>query len=98
MLDGTSRIHPGAVWQRHHPGLQRDPIAALHDLPGVDRIRDLGRIQELHMEQGCDPQRVLRTLVSRAAVTSFNIVRPSLHDIFVRIAGPAAVEEEANVA
>ena len=76
-------------------GLSTDGgLAALHDLPGVDRIRDLGQIQELHMAPGCDPQRVLHTLVSRTAVTSFNIMRPCLHDIFVRIAGPTAVEEE----
>lgn len=73
-------------------------LPALHDLPGVDRIRDLGQIQELHMAEECDPQRVLHALVSRTAVTSFNIVRPNLHDVFVRIAGPAAVEEEANAA
>jgi ABC-2 type transport system ATP-binding protein len=68
-------------------------FAAVQDLPGVDKIRDLGQSQELRMAQGCDPQQVLRALVSRTSVTSFSIERPSLHDIFVRIAGPAAEEE-----
>ncbi len=63
-------------------------FAAVQDLPGVDKIRDLGQSQELRMAQGCDPQQVLRALVSRTSVTSFSIVKPSLHDIFVRIAGP----------
>jgi ABC-type uncharacterized transport system ATPase subunit len=48
------------------------------------------------MATGCDPQKVLRTLVSRTRIASFSVVQPSLHDIFVRIAGPQP--EEARVA
>jgi ABC-2 type transport system ATP-binding protein len=70
-------------------------LTAIGDLPGVERIKDLGQVQELRMDRGCDPQDVLRALVARARVTSFTLTRPSLHDIFVRIAGPAAEEEEA---
>ncbi len=70
--------------------------AMLGDLPGIERIKDLGQVQELRMAPGCDPQQVLRTLVSRTRVTSFSVVQPSLHDIFVRIAGPQP--EEARVA
>lgn len=70
--------------------------AALAGLPGVEKIRDLGQIQELRMAQGCDPQLVLQALISRTRVSSFSIAKPSLHDIFVRIAGPAA--EEVQVA
>jgi ABC-type uncharacterized transport system ATPase subunit len=46
------------------------------------------------MALGSDPHQMLRTLVERTRVASFSIVKPSLHDIFVRIAGPAAEEEE----
>ncbi len=94
VLDGTLEAiqnHYGSDTIRVSTG---GGLAALQGLPGVDRIQDLGQVQELRMAQGCDPQRVLHTLVSRTAVTSFNIMRPSLHDIFVRIAGPAAEEEE----
>jgi ABC-type uncharacterized transport system ATPase subunit len=48
------------------------------------------------MERACDPQQVLRAIVARTSVTSFAVVKPSLQDIFVRIAGPAA--EEVRVA
>ena len=65
----------------------------LDGLAGVEKMRDLGQVQELRMARGCDPQQVLRTLVERTRVTSFAIVKPSLHDIFVRIAGPEAGEE-----
>ena len=66
--------------------------AALQNLPGVERVRDLGQVQELRMVQGCDPQQVLQTLMNRTRVSSFSIAKPSLHEIFVRIAGPAAEE------
>jgi ABC-2 type transport system ATP-binding protein len=69
-------------------------LAAAGDLPGVEKVRDLGQVQELRMLRGCDPHEVLRTLVERTRVHSFSVTRPSLHDIFVRIAGPAAEEAE----
>jgi ABC-2 type transport system ATP-binding protein len=64
----------------------------LGDLPGIEKIKDLGQIQELRMAPGCDSQQVLRTLAARARVSSFSVVKPSLHDIFVRIAGPQPEE------
>lgn len=70
-------------------------LPSVQDLPGVEKIRDLGQVQELRMAQGCDPQEVLRTLISRTSVTSFSIVKPSLHDIFVRIAGPAVEVDQS---
>jgi ABC-2 type transport system ATP-binding protein len=66
----------------------------LDTLPDVERVRDLGQVQELRMAPACDPQRVLQTLIGRTRIHSFSIMRPSLHDIFVRIAGPEAAHEE----
>jgi ABC-2 type transport system ATP-binding protein len=66
--------------------------SALGALPGIERIKDLGQVQELRMAAGCDPQQVLCTLASRARISSFSVVKPSLHDIFVRIAGPQPEE------
>jgi ABC-2 type transport system ATP-binding protein len=68
--------------------------AAMVGLSGVERVRDLGQVQELRMALGCDPHKVLCELVGRGRVSSFSVVKPSLHDIFVRIAGPGS--EEAN--
>ncbi len=64
----------------------------LGELPGVELIQDFGNMQELRMTNGCDPQRVLATIMSRAHVRHFELAKPSLHDIFVRIAGPKARE------
>jgi ABC-2 type transport system ATP-binding protein len=60
----------------------------LRGLPGVTSIRDLGRVQELQLDRTTDPQGILAALIARGRVRSFEITRPSLHDIFVRIAGP----------
>ena len=66
----------------------------MHGLPNVEKVRDLGQVQELRMARGCDPQEVLRTLLGRTRVSSFSITRPSLHDIFVRIAGHEVAEAQ----
>jgi ABC-2 type transport system ATP-binding protein len=60
----------------------------LDRLPGVQSLTDFGQTQELRLSPGADPQRVLAALVERAPVLHFELTRPSLHDIFVRIARP----------
>jgi ABC-2 type transport system ATP-binding protein len=64
-------------------------------LPGVARVNDFGRLQELRLTPGADPQALLRQLVARGPVEHFEITRPRLHDIFVRIAGAPEVETDA---
>jgi ABC-2 type transport system ATP-binding protein len=64
----------------------------LRELNGVEKINDFGKEQELRLAPGCDPQDVLKRIVSRARVDRFEMAKPSLHDIFVRIAGPEAAE------
>jgi ABC-2 type transport system ATP-binding protein len=61
----------------------------LDDLPGVLKVTDFGRWQELRMERGSDPQTLLIQLMRRGPVRHFELARPTLHDIFVRIARPA---------
>jgi ABC-2 type transport system ATP-binding protein len=64
----------------------------LAGLTGVDRVNDHGRLQELRLRDGADAQQVLREILQRTDVLHFELARPSLHDIFVRIAGPEALE------
>ena len=73
--------------------LQFDPpTMPLDDLPGVGRVNNRGQLQELKITEGCDPQEILAAVMSRAKVRHFELASPSLHDIFVRIAGPEAEE------
>jgi ABC-2 type transport system ATP-binding protein len=69
-----------------------DGVAALQNLKGVEKINDYGQVQELRMAPDCDPQEVLAAIMARTRITSFDIVKPSLHEIFLRIAGPEARE------
>ena len=63
--------------------------AVLRALPEVTSVNDYGQLQEVRC---ADPQALLAALVARARVQHFEITRPSLHDIFVRIARPTAAE------
>jgi ABC-2 type transport system ATP-binding protein len=55
-------------------------------LSGLKAVRDLGRYQEVQHDG--DPQELLQRLAAKTRVHLFEVTRPSLHDIFVRIAGP----------
>jgi ABC-2 type transport system ATP-binding protein len=61
-------------------------------LNGVDRVTDFGKMQELHLTSEANPHEVATAIMQRTEVWSFEIAKPSLHDIFVRIAGPEARE------
>jgi ABC-2 type transport system ATP-binding protein len=60
----------------------------LDDLPGVAKATDFGRWQELRLAPGGDPQALLALLMERGRVRHFEVTRPTLQDIFVRIARP----------
>lgn len=60
--------------------------AALADLPDVECVNDFGQLQEVRLKG--DPQAFLSRLAARTAVYHFEVTRPSLQDIFVRIAKP----------
>lgn len=64
------------------------PRSELAAVRGVQRVVDMGGYQELQV--GGDPQDILQQLVARGRVNFFEVAQPSLHDIFIRIAGPGA--------
>jgi ABC-2 type transport system ATP-binding protein len=57
--------------------------AFLRGLPGVTVVSDSGRFAEMRLTDGADPQSILREAASKLRVSRFEIVEPSLHDIFV---------------
>jgi len=94
VLDGTLN----AIQNRYGGDLLRvraENGAALADLRGVERINDFGRFQELRLAPGCDSQEILREALARTRVHGFDIVKPSLEDIFLRIAGAKAGPADA---
>jgi len=60
--------------------------AALAGMPDVESVNDFGQLQEVRLRG--DPQAFLSRLAARTAVYHFEVTRPSLQDIFVRIAKP----------
>jgi ABC-2 type transport system ATP-binding protein len=62
----------------------------LAGIAGVERVNNFGRLQELRVVRGIDTQAVLAELMQRGRVRHFEQANPSLHDIFIRIAGPEA--------
>jgi ABC-2 type transport system ATP-binding protein len=69
---------------------------ALDGLEGIEEINDQGNAQEVRWRG--DPQALLETLMSRTRISHFEVARPSLHDIFVRIAAPENAPEVASLA
>ena len=55
----------------------------LAGLPGVREVSEFGRYVEVRMAEGGDPQAVLREAAARLRLSRFEVVEPSLHDIFV---------------
>jgi ABC-2 type transport system ATP-binding protein len=87
VLDGTLE----AIQDAHGSDTIRvrmDGATELNGLPGVQHVADFGKLQELQLCPGADPQCVLAGLMDRGAVRHFELTRPSLHEIFVRIARP----------
>ena len=90
VLDGTLR----EIQDRYGSDTVRLKIeggaGALRGLAGVAEVRNHGRFQELHLAPGADAQALLGAILGRTGVRHFELGKPSLHDIFVRIAGPEA--------
>jgi ABC-2 type transport system ATP-binding protein len=85
VLDGT----PEGIRSAHGSELVRFESAEAaqlsRPLPGVKLTQRIGSVSELTLEPGADPQRVLAELMKQVRVVRFEVARPSLHDIFVRI-------------
>jgi ABC-2 type transport system ATP-binding protein len=69
-------------------------VASLAGVTGIESVNDHGNFQDVRFAG--DPQALLRALVDRTDVLQFEVTKPSLHDIFVRIARPS--EEDLRAA
>jgi ABC-2 type transport system ATP-binding protein len=60
---------------------------------GIEKIHDFGQTQELRLTPESDHQAILKEIMQNNTLLSFEIMKPSLHDIFVRIAGAKEVQD-----
>ncbi len=66
--------------------------AGLDRIAGVEKVHDFGQAQELRIAHEADPQDILKELMKANTLLSFELMKPSLHDIFVRIASAKEVD------
>lgn len=66
-------------------------------LPGVLEQVDRGRSKDLVLSKDTSRREILQTLMSAGDVEHFEMVKPSLHDIFVSIAKPSVSEPTKGV-
>jgi len=63
----------------------------LGTLPGVARVDAYGSYSEVRLDDGANPQDIFRAIAGRLRVSKFEIVAPTLHNIFIEKVGGAPV-------
>ncbi len=66
---------------------------ALDGIKGIEKINDFGQVQEVRLSPKADSQAILTDIMNRSRVLRFEVTRPSLQDIFIRIAAPDRKED-----
>lgn len=64
----------------------------LKEIPGIEKVNNYGKIQEVKLKMDADPQKILGAIMKKAKILKFEITKPSLNDIFIRIASPERKE------
>jgi len=68
--------------------------AILRDNSLVKRADDSNRFFEIEMTPGADPQQLLKRIIeSGASIQRFEMIQPSLHQIFLQKVGATGIEE-----
>jgi len=75
-------------------GINQHGEPPVPEFAGISDIRFDGRYHRFRMDDPNRIQEILCQLSSHRTVSHFEVVKPSLHDIFVQIAGPSAEEEQ----
>lgn len=66
--------------------------AVMQNIRGVEKITDFGQIQEIRINKDADTQEIISEIMHRTRVFRFEVTKPSLNDIFIRIASPEKTE------
>ncbi|MEM8736353.1 MAG: ATP-binding cassette domain-containing protein [Planctomycetota bacterium] len=64
---------------------------------GVAEVVDRGRFYDIVLDDLSQKNRILQTLATERDVVRFEVIKPSLHDIFVSIAKPELASQESEL-
>jgi len=67
--------------------------AFLESIPGIENMHRSKRYVEINMTEGHDPQRLLEIVTGRVQVRRFQVMEPTLHNIFIDQVGPGSDQE-----
>ena len=68
----------------------------LKDLPGVERMQHYERFVEVNLNDGHHPQQLLEAAVGRLQVRRFEVMEPTLHNIFIDQVGRTPDEKTGS--
>lgn len=64
------------------------------NVPGVSHVDDFGKYQELRLSSGADVKHIIQHLTNSGTLYHFELAKPTLQDIFMRIVGKDVLETE----
>ncbi len=104
MIAGATKVLDGTVSEvkaasgRREVAIRYEGSGAFLDAPGlVDRVSDHGRYVEVRMADGADAQDLLRRAVAdEVRISRFELIEPSLREIFIEKATRAGLGAEAR--
>jgi ABC-2 type transport system ATP-binding protein len=64
--------------------------------PSIIEVKDRGNHLELRLQDQADPQRILHLAAAGARISRFELMEPSLEEIFIRAVGNHAVQEKTD--
>ena len=89
VLDGTlESIQDQYPANRIRTAFNSDQPSEMPFVNGISEIEKNGRFYEFTVDNPIDSNAVLAQIASQRSICHFEVIKPSLHDIFVRIARP----------
>ncbi len=79
-----------ASYGKNHVQMQYEGDPALEDSALVQSFNNYGNYVEVRLKPGADAQELLRLASSRARITRFELLEPSLEEIFIDVVGKNA--------
>ncbi len=91
VLDGTLESIQ-SKYPANRVRVQFEENGGMPEISGISDVETNGRFHEFRLDDPTKSQDALQQLVAQKTVTHFEVIKPSLHDVFVQIARPQVAE------